>query len=244
MCLPTLVGVTQPSICHRLMVTCPPHRCPAGSPSPSFEQATLPLSPDPRPEDSWKAVCIIPPALRVFSAPGAPFPTLSPRHQLPSLGPWDLPSFGRPAVPTACWPVARSCTCRWGPCLPACFPCLGSPSSPAQKALPLLFADTSFVTIGGLVQGTTFPYSQPSQRPSQGTLWPVFSFPRGTPGARLGVAGPCWVTPGSSRSLLQVAEISLLAGWAPAALCVLLGLGPHLGRTPPSCSHHAGQPLC
>lgn len=68
--------------------------------------------------------------------------------------------------PTACRPIAHSCTCRWGPCLPACVPCLGSPSS-AQKALPLLFADKSFVMIGGLVQGTTFPSSQPSQRPSQ-----------------------------------------------------------------------------
>lgn len=139
MCLPTLAGVTQPSICHRLMVTCPPDRCPAGSPSPSFKQAALPLSPDPRPEDSWKAVCIIPPPLRVFSAPGAPFPTLSPRHQLPSLGPWDLPSFDRPAVPTACWPVARSCTWQVGS-LPSCLlpvPWLSQFPSPEGSPLAL-----------------------------------------------------------------------------------------------------------
>ena len=59
-------------------------------------------------------------------------------------------------LPTACRPTAPSCTCRWGPCTSACFPYLCPPSSPVQKALPLLFADLSSAIIGGLVQGTTF----------------------------------------------------------------------------------------
>lgn len=60
--------------------------------------------------------------------PSAPFSTLSPRHQLPSLGPWDFPSFDRSAVPH-CLP-ARSSFLHLGvgSCLPTCFPCLDSPS--------------------------------------------------------------------------------------------------------------------
>ena len=218
---------------------------------------------DPSPALLWEApVCSLkaPSSIQAQLSPGLTSPFANPVDMVPGgetvtdiapRGPLGcpLPEGPRSACPPGCGaaplPGTQHLPRPGLSVLQAPLPgTISAKASPAQKALPLLFADTSFVTIGGLVQGTTFPYSQPSQRPSQGTLWPVFSFPRGTPGARLGVAGPCWVTPGSSRSLLQVAEISLLAGWAPAALCVLLGLGPHLGRTPPSCSHHAGQPLC
>lgn len=165
MCLPILASVTESSICCLLSGHLPAPQVPLQIHLfPCFEQATLPLSQIPGQKISGSLFASSPPPLHLSSAPGAPFSTLSPRQHSQDItssppllsGPGHLPHWSTLLFPTACRPIAHSCTCRWGPCLSACFPCLGSPSSPAQKALPLLFADKSFVMIGGLVQGTTF----------------------------------------------------------------------------------------
>lgn len=198
MCLPTLASVTQPSICCLLMVTCPPHRCPAGSPVSLLRAGHAPTPPRSQAGRQLEVCLHHPPPLRVFSAQGAPFSTLSPRHQLPSLGPWDLPSFDHSAVPH-CLPARSSFLHLEVGSLPSCLlPMPWLSQFPSPEGSPLALCRYEFRHDRRLSSRHHLPLLPTIQRPSQGTLRPAFSFPRGAPGARLGLAGPCWVTPGSS----------------------------------------------
>lgn len=110
------------------MVTCPPHRCPAGSPVSLLRAGHAPTPPRSQAGRQLEVCLRHPPPLCVFSTPVP----LSPHcHQDISSPPSALGTFPHLTAllfPTACRPVAHSCTCGWGPCLPTCFPCLDSPS--------------------------------------------------------------------------------------------------------------------
>lgn len=92
------------------------------------EQATLPLSQIPGQKISGSLFASSPPPLHLFSAPGAPFSTLSPRQHsqdIPSSppllsGPGHLPSFDHSAVPH-CLPAHSSFLHLQVGSLPSCL---------------------------------------------------------------------------------------------------------------------------
>lgn len=137
----------------------------------------------------------------LFSAPSAPSSTLSPRQcsqgdisSSPAPGPWDRPLFDCTACPTLPASPQPLLHLQMG-CL---LPCFCPPRFPAQNSFPMRFADLSSAVIGGFVQVTAFPQSQPPKRPPQWTLYPTSPFWTATPRDRLGSVGPPWAALRSS----------------------------------------------
>lgn len=145
----------------------------------------------------------------LFSAPSAPFSTLSPRQHSQDVissppwlpGPWDLPSFDHTAAPH-CLPAGPQLPPALAGGVPALLPASHAFALPVPqpRGPPLALCRSEFRHNWRLSSRHQLPPSPSHLRGlHSGPCSPSFLSWRGTPRTGLGSVGPPWATPRSSQ---------------------------------------------